>query len=49
VLEGADWAGQPERRLGGVTLAAGVPRWRWDPRAGHLVGDGTRSGEALAP
>jgi Domain of unknown function (DUF1835) len=37
VLAGADWRGQPERHLGGITLAAGAPRWRWDPATGRLA------------
>jgi hypothetical protein len=38
VLAGADWQGQPERQLGGVTLAAGTPGWRWDPATERLAG-----------
>jgi hypothetical protein len=38
VLDGrAEWHGQPERQLGGVTLAARTPRWRWGATSGTLV------------
>jgi hypothetical protein len=38
VLAGhAAWAGRPERWLGGVRLAAGEPRWCWDPATGRLA------------